>query len=129
MKKEKSSVPSSLPGSNRDSTQASTPDEKANTTPSKLLRALQEPATRHRELGRAILAACDPVEVGRKLLESKSESVKARALEMIAGWAYGTAKPNAGSEECPGVHIIWDLPAPRREKRASPAVSEDPSEN
>jgi len=114
MKKNKSSVPSSPPALTRESTQ----DKRAEPAPSN-----------HRELGRAILAGCDPVEVGRKLLESKSDSVKERALEVIAGWAYGTTKPTAGAEKGLGVRIVWDLPVPPHEKRASAAVPEDPSAN
>jgi hypothetical protein len=86
----------------------------------------------HRELGRAILAACDPVAVGRALLESESESVRARALEVIAGWAYGAAKPAASPAKDPGVRIIWDLLEPPKEKPSvtdAPEHPEDPPVN
>ena len=63
-----------------------------------------------------LLAGCDPVEVGGELLAAKSESVKARALEIFVGWAYGATKSAAGADNGPGVRIIWDLPRPPHEK-------------
>lgn len=70
------------------------------------------------ELGRAILAVCDPVKAGGELLRADSESVKIRALETFAGWSFGApAKPAAPAvPEKPALRIIWDLPAPPHER-------------
>lgn len=81
----------------------------------------QEPAANPKtlqELGRAILAQCDPVKAGGELLRAESESVKIRALETFADWSFGAqAKPPAPpAAEKPALRIIWDLPAPPHEK-------------
>ena len=66
----------------------------------------------HRELALEIFAACDPVAVGRDVLEKagdKCAATKLRALEIFAEWAYG--KPSA-RESVARVTIIWDIPVP-----------------
>ena len=132
MKKNKSSVPPSLPralqepatrapASTQDSPRTSergpVHDKKPDSTPCS-----------HRELGRAILAGCDPVELGRKLLESKSESVRERALELITGRAYGAPKPATNSDKAPGVRIVWDLLEPAEEEHSSADAPKDPDD-
>src|SRR5258708_3609349 len=71
----------------------------------------------HRELGQAILAEVNPVTVACGLLQSESESVKARTLETVADWAFGSpaAGTNATAER---VRIVWNLPRPAREEAA-----------
>lgn len=80
--------------------------------------ALAEPRN-HRELAQAIFAKCDPVEIGRELLESGSEkgaSVRARVFETLANWQFG--KSNDGQQQGRrNVRVIWDLPCPPHEPR------------
>ena len=75
----------------------------------------------HRELAQAIFSGCDPVKVGRELLESGSEkgaSVRARVFETLANWQFGaparTGAPSSSSSTA-GVRIIWNIPGPPRE--------------
>jgi hypothetical protein len=77
----------------------------------------QDKPRNHRELGQAILAVHNPVAVGCELLQSKSESVKARAFETTTNWAYGKSGPATGGRGSGrGVRIIWDMPAPPYER-------------
>ena len=63
----------------------------------------------HRELGQAILAECDPVKVGCELLNSESESVKARALETFVNWSYGSPAKAVSTGSGGGLRVVWDL--------------------
>ena len=131
MKKNKSSVPSSLPQALQEPAArapASAQDSTAAAEAPKRDKKPESAPSSHRELGRAILAGCDPVELGRKLLESKSESVRERALELITGWAYGAPKPAANGDKAPGVHIVWDLLEAPEEKQSSADAPKDPED-
>jgi hypothetical protein len=82
----------------------------------------------HRELGQAILAVHNPVAVGCELLQSKSESVKARAFETTTNWAFGKPVPTTGGRGSGrGVRIIWDMPAPPYERSDPEEGMEDSS--
>jgi hypothetical protein len=68
-----------------------------------------------RELAQAIFAQCDPVALGRRLLESAEDrgaSTQLRALEMFTEWAYGSSDSD---EESGPTRVIWDLPRHRNE--------------
>jgi len=72
----------------------------------------------HRELAQAIFAQCDPVTVGKELLESGSErggSVKARVWETLVEFLLGKPAPAGGAASGANVRIVWDLPAPPHE--------------
>lgn len=76
-----------------------------------------------RELALAIFAQCDPVAVGRAILQNGDErgaSVRLRGLEMFTEWAYG--KEDAEAEPAP-TRVIWDLP--RRGERRDGASGTD----
>jgi hypothetical protein len=63
-----------------------------------------------RELALAIFAQCDPVALGRAILQNgddRGASVRLRGLEMFTEWAYG--KEDAEVEPAP-TRVIWDLP-------------------
>lgn len=63
-----------------------------------------------RELALAIFAQCDPVALGRALLqngEDRGASVRLRSLEMFTEWAYGKGEPEAAPTR---TRVIWDLP-------------------
>ena len=67
----------------------------------------------HRELALAIFERCDPVAVGRDLIENgdeKGASVRLRGLEIFADWAYG--KPASATNSSPA-RLVWDLPLRR----------------
>ena len=65
-----------------------------------------------RELADAVFAQRDPVAVGSDLLNADSESVKLRALESLAGWAYETPAPASNRPAQPaGIRLIWDIPS------------------
>jgi hypothetical protein len=77
----------------------------------------------YRELGMAILEACDPVALGCEILLSKddrSATTKLRALEMFAEWAY--SKPE---EDNTPMNLIWDLPLRRRASQPGEAGAEN----
>jgi hypothetical protein len=68
----------------------------------------------HRELGDAIFAVSDPVNVGRELLDKdKSDDrgapTRLRSLQTFADWAF--EKPSAEGQRKPP-RIIWDIPGP-----------------
>ena len=74
-----------------------------------------------RELALAIFAQCDPVALGRSILQNgddRGASVRLRGLEMFTEWAYG--KEDAEAEPAP-TRVIWDLP--RRGERRDGAGS------
>jgi len=76
-----------------------------------------------RELALAIFAKCDPVALGRAILQNgddRGASVRLRGLEMFTEWAYG--KEDAEAEPAP-TRVIWDLP--RRGERRDGASSAD----
>jgi hypothetical protein len=76
-----------------------------------------------RELALAIFAQCDPVALGRAILQNgddRGASVRLRGLEMFTEWAYG--KEDAEAEPAP-TRVIWDLP--RRGERRDGASSAD----
>jgi len=63
-----------------------------------------------RELALAIFAQCDPVALGRALLENgedRSASVRLRSLEMFTEWAYDEGEREASPAP---TRLIWDLP-------------------
>jgi hypothetical protein len=65
-----------------------------------------------RDLANAVFAQHDPVEVGSDLLNADSESVKLRALESLAGWAYETPTPVSNRLVRPaGIRLVWDIPS------------------
>jgi hypothetical protein len=65
-----------------------------------------------RELANAVFAQRDPVAVGNDLLNADSESVKLRALESLAGWAYEAPAPASNRPtQPPGIRLIWDIPS------------------
>jgi len=69
-----------------------------------------------RDLADAVFAQRDPVAVGSELLNADSESVKLRALESLAGWAYETPAPaNNRPAQPAGIRLIWDIPSRRPE--------------
>ena len=93
--------------------------KKAPTDPAKKMpRRANGTPRNHRELGQAILAECDPVIVGCGLLEGQSESVKARALETVANWAFGPPVTAAPAGSGGNVRIVCTLPRPAREAPA-----------
>ena len=70
----------------------------------------------HRELAEAIFSECDPVKVGRELLQSGSEkgaSVRARVFETLANWQFGKAPDSSAGQT--RVRVIWSIPRPPRE--------------
>jgi hypothetical protein len=74
-----------------------------------------------RELALAIFAQCDPVALGRGVLENgddRGASVRLRGLEMFTEWAYGKEE---AAEPVP-TRVIWDLPrrGERRDGAGSP---------
>ena len=76
-----------------------------------------------RELALAIFAQCDPVALGRAILQNgddRGASVRLRGLEMFTEWAYG--KEDVEAEPAP-TRVIWDLP--RRGERRDGASSVD----
>jgi len=76
-----------------------------------------------RELALAIFAQCDPVALGRAILQNgddRGASVRLRGLEMFTEWAYG--KEDAEADPAP-TRVIWDLP--RRGERRDGASSAD----
>jgi len=81
-----------------------------------------------RELARAIFAQCDPVALGRRLLESAEDrgaSTQLRALEMFTEWAYG----NSDSDDASGpTRVIWDLPRRSNEAGSTQAESSERGE-
>lgn len=65
-----------------------------------------------RDLADAAFARRDPVGVASDLLDADSESVKLRALESLAGWAYETPAPASNRPAQPaGIRLIWDIPS------------------
>jgi hypothetical protein len=71
------------------------------------------------ELAAAVANKCDLVEVASALLGGKEEpkgaSVKARMWETVVEYLYG--KPaSAPAAETQPLRIVWDLPAPDRER-------------
>jgi hypothetical protein len=83
----------------------------------------------HRELAEAIFAECDPVKIGRELLESgndKGASVRARVFETLADWQFGQ-KPVSSTPARPRVRFIWTIPGPPRESEVPPEP--EPPEN
>ena len=77
-----------------------------------------------RELALAIFAQCDPVALGRAILQNgddRGASVRLRGLEMFTEWAYG--KEDAEEEEPEPTRVIWDLP--RRGERCDGASGAD----
>jgi hypothetical protein len=78
----------------------------------------------HRDLAQAIFDKCNPVQVGRELLESggeKGASVRARMLETLADWKFGSAKRTASpANSGPRVRIVWQIPGPPRESEPDP---------
>ena len=76
----------------------------------------------HRELAQAIFAECDPITVGRELLESGSErggTVKARVWETLVEFLLGKPAAAASAASGANVRIVWDLPAPPHEANKS----------
>src|SRR5260370_8299218 len=76
----------------------------------------------HRELGDAIFAVSDPVNVGRELLDKdKSDDrgapTRLRSLQTFADWAF--EKPSAEGQRKPP-RIIWDIPGPPYEPSHPP---------
>ena len=73
----------------------------------------------HRELAQAIFAQCDPVQLGRELLESDSDrgaSVKARVWETLVNFAFGQpATASRASATPPRVRVVWNLSDPPRD--------------
>jgi hypothetical protein len=90
----------------------------------------------HRELAEAIFSECDPVKIGRELLESSSDkgaSVRARVFETLADWQFGK-KPAPREQSQRRVHVIWTIPGPPRESETpeeteQPALPPEPPEN
>ena len=76
------------------------PDHTGNTPLDKpSARAHEKLPRNHRELAQAIFAECDPVVIGRELLESDSgraSTVKARVWETLVDFAFGKQEPAAG---------------------------------
>ena len=94
---------------------AAMPAEAIVLSPAQPVEAVAPEPRNHRELAQAIFAKCNPVEVGRELLESGSEkgaSVRARVFETLANWQFG----NTPDEEPERVRIIWDVPRPPRNR-------------
>jgi hypothetical protein len=82
----------------------------------------------HRELAEAIFSECDPVKIGRELLESgndKGASVRARVFEKLADWQFG--KKPAASAPKRRVRVIWTIPGPPHEPElpSEPGPPED----
>lgn len=74
----------------------------------------------HRELAEAIFAECDPVTVGRGLLEAsgseRGASIRARVWATLVDFLLGKTAPAGGAAAAPRVNIVWDLPAPPHER-------------
>lgn len=106
------------------------PSAEASTTEAMVPGAGQRAEPRnHRELAEAIFAECDPVKIGRELLESgndKGASVRARVFETLADWQFGQ-KPASSAPARPRVRFIWTIPGPPRESEVPPEP--EPPEN
>jgi hypothetical protein len=82
-------------------TQASTLAAKSNINASAAGASGKKPVQprSHRRLARAIFKECDMVAVGRELLKSKSETVKARVWETLVHYALGEFAPSLTSSQ------------------------------
>jgi hypothetical protein len=122
-------------GKEKDETNSATQkSNEASSTPGQALEdaALAGPTPEFasgRELAAAMAQKCNLVEVGSRLLkagEVKGASVSARMFETVIEYLYGKPTPIAAVvAETPPVRIIWDIPAPARERATDPEDSQD----